>query len=118
MDTPEQYLDVVAPDEIRVKGHRIGIEHVLLPHVRHGLGAGELARGLPTLSATEIGAVLAYYHEHRAEADAYLRAVREREERAFAEAERNPPPGVRRLLALRTRRGADGTVPTQRPGRW
>lgn len=113
MGTPEEYLDVVSPDEIRIKGHRIWIEHVLLPHVNEGLGPEELADWFPTLSAAEINALLAYYRLHRAEADAYLRTVREQQDAVFREAARNPSPAMRRIGELRAKLAAEGTLPSQ-----
>lgn len=101
MELPERYLDFAGPDEIRVKGHRVWIEHVLVPHLNQGLGPEELGAWFPTLSADEIGAVLAYYRQHRPEVDAYLRRVGEQQEAAFLEAERNPSPAMRRIRGLR-----------------
>ena len=40
----EDYFDFLAPDDIRIKGHRIGIEFVLYEYIYHGQTPEELAR--------------------------------------------------------------------------
>ena len=36
----EDYFDVLRPDDIRLRGHRIGIETVLDPYLHHGTTKG------------------------------------------------------------------------------
>lgn len=113
MVKPEKYLDFIALDEIRIKGHRIWIEHILLPHLTEGLGREELSDWFPTLSAAEIDAVLAYYRLHRPEVDTYLKSVRDQEDAAFQAAARNPSPAVRRLRELKSTLAAEGKLPSE-----
>src|SRR5204862_4050904 len=62
---PADYLDFQAPNDIRLKGHRIGIETVLFAHLE-GMIAEEIAFYYPTLSVEEILAVIAYYGQRDA----------------------------------------------------
>jgi uncharacterized protein (DUF433 family) len=103
----EDYLDMQSPVQIRIRGHRIGIEIVLGDYLEEGLSAEEIAWRYPTLTLEEVHGVLAYYWRHKAEVDAYLQRVRESEAQFFAEQERNPSPAVQRLYQLvRERREA------------
>ena len=46
----EDYFDFLAPDDIRIKGHRIGIETVLTEYLHRDKCAEEIQRMYPTLS--------------------------------------------------------------------
>jgi uncharacterized protein (DUF433 family) len=96
----EDYFDFFAPNDIRLKGHRIGIETILFDYLEQGLSAEEIALRYPTLSLEQIHATLAYYWRHQTEIDAYLQAAREHEERMIREQERDPSPAVKRLYQL------------------
>ena len=39
----EDYFDVLAPNDIRLRGHRIGIETILSDYLHLGLSAEEIA---------------------------------------------------------------------------
>jgi uncharacterized protein (DUF433 family) len=86
--------------QMRVKGHRIGIEIILDDYLEDGLSAEEIAWRYPTLNLEEVHAVLAYYWRHKADVDAYLQQVHESEDQFFAEQERNSSPAVQRLYQL------------------
>lgn len=107
----DDYFDFLSPDDIRIKGHRIGLDDVLELYL-DGYAAEEIAAHFPTLRLVEIYAALTYYHQHRAEMDAYLarleewRTQREREEEA-----KEVPAVVQRLRALKVQRRAEGCLP-------
>ncbi len=46
----EDYFDFLAPDDIRIKGHRIGIEDVLYEYIFNAKSPDELQRRFPTLT--------------------------------------------------------------------
>ena len=100
----EDYFDFLAPNDIRVKGSRIGIETILLDYIDLGLSAEEIALRYRTLTLEQVYATLAYYWHYRNQIDAYLQAAREHEERMIAEQERNLPPAVRRLREMTQKR--------------
>lgn len=72
----EDFLDIISPDEIRLRGHRVWIEHVLEEHLGRDMTPAELTRRFPTLSMQEVLAVLLYYHSNRDAMDAYLERQR------------------------------------------
>ena len=96
----EDYFDILAPNDIRLKGHRIGIEIILFDYLWQGLSAEEIALRYPTLSLEQIHATLAYYWRYQSEMDAYLRAAAEHEERMIHEQERRPSPAAKRLYQI------------------
>ncbi len=55
----EDYFDFLAPDDIRLKGHRIGIDDVLYYYL-DGYTPEEIAANLPTLSLEQIHATITY----------------------------------------------------------
>jgi uncharacterized protein (DUF433 family) len=100
----EDYFDFLAPNDIRLKGHRIGIETILFDYLELGLFAEDIAVRYPTLSLEEVYATLTYYWRHREQVEAYLRAVDEEIERQRREQDLNPSPAVRRLRELARQR--------------
>ena len=47
----ESYFDFLAPDDIRIKGTRIGIESVLYEHIHRGQAPEAIATASPSLAA-------------------------------------------------------------------
>ena len=60
----EDYFDFLAPDDIRIKGHRIGIESVLYEYIFHARTPEEIADIFPSLSLEQILATLLYYQRN------------------------------------------------------
>jgi uncharacterized protein (DUF433 family) len=56
----EDYFDFQAPDDIRIKGHRIGIESVLYEYIHRHQTAEEIARRFETLTLEQIYATILY----------------------------------------------------------
>ena len=87
-------------DDIRIKGHRIGIEHVV-DYYREGYSPEQIAQDFPGLHLETIYAVIAFYLHNKAEVDAYIKRVRDKQERDYQEWLRQPPsPERERLQAL------------------
>ena len=105
----KEYFDFVGPDDIRIKGHRIGIDDVLY-HYLEGYTPEEIAAQLPTLSLEEIYATITYYLQNRAELDAYLIRLAAWRKQRYQEWATNPPPVVQRLRALKAEREKDRAV--------
>jgi uncharacterized protein (DUF433 family) len=95
----EDYFDYRAPNDIRLKGHRIGIETILFDYL-DGLTPEEIVLRYPTLSLEEVYVTIAYYWRKQTELDAYLHEIEAHEARMIREQERNPSPAVQRLHQL------------------
>ncbi len=100
----EEYFDFLAPDDIRIKGHRIGIESVLYEYIHRAQTPEEIAERFPTLTLDQIYATILYYLRNKPKIDAYLAAWLEHGERMRAEQARNPTPAMLRLRQLRAER--------------
>lgn len=103
----EEYLDFLDPDDIRIKGRRIGLDDVLELYLE-GYSAEEIAAHFPMLRLVEIYAALTYYHQHRTEVDAYLARLETwREQCDQDESLQEAPAVVQRLRALKVQRRLD-----------
>lgn len=105
----EDYFDFLAPDDIRLKGHRIGIDDVLYCYLE-GYTAVEIAAHFPTLTLEQIHATITYYLRNRSEVDAYLRRLAARCEERYCEWEANRSPVVQRLRALKAQQEKERTA--------
>ncbi|MCX7853494.1 MAG: DUF433 domain-containing protein, partial [Caldilineales bacterium] len=102
----EDYFDFLAPDDIRIKGTRIGIETILTDYLELGLFAEQIAARYPSLSVEQVYATLIYYWRNRAQMDAYLRRVDQELEHQRRQQDQQPTPAVQRLRELARQRDA------------
>ena len=109
----EDYFDVLRPDDIRLRGHRIGIESILYAYIHEARTPEEIAARFPTLRLDQVYATILYYLRDKERLDAYLSEWLEHGRRMRAEQERNPPPVIQRLRAGRARREADQAEPAR-----
>jgi uncharacterized protein (DUF433 family) len=100
----EDYFDFLAPNDIRLKGHRIGIESVLYEYIHRAQTAEEIAARFPTLTLEQIYATILYYLHNKDEIHNYMTDWIEHGRRMRAEQERNPPPVLLRLRRLASER--------------
>jgi uncharacterized protein (DUF433 family) len=107
----ENYFDVLAPNDIRLKGTRIGIETVLYDYIHRSQSPEAIVARYPSLTLEQVYATITYYLHHRERLDTYLADWLEHGERMRAEQERNPPPVVTKLRALAAAR-QQAAVPT------
>ena len=100
----EDYFDFFAPDDIRIKGRRIGIESVLYEYLFREQTPAEIHQRFPTLTLEQIHAVILYYLHNREKMDGYMTDWLEWGQRMREEQERNPPPVVVRLRVSKAKR--------------
>jgi len=92
----EAYFDFQSPDDIRIKGTRVGIETVLDDYLT-GASPEEIAARYRTLTLEQVYATITYYLHNQAEIDGYLERWRAYAEAAWQEQQRNPSEFVREL---------------------
>ena len=92
----ENYFDFINENAIRIKGHRIGIEHVLRDYCE-GASPEELLLRYPTLSLEKIHATITYYLANKMEIEAYMKRVADMQQEAWQAQARNPPEFVIQL---------------------
>ena len=98
----EDYFDFLSSSEIRLKGHRIGIEDVLYEHLHNELPPKELMERFPTLSAEQVYATILYHLNNRERIDAYLAAWLEHGRQMREAQASNPTPAMLKLRRART----------------
>jgi uncharacterized protein (DUF433 family) len=97
----EDYFDFQRSDDIRIKGHRIGIESVLYEYIHRKQTPEEIAARFDTLTLEEIYATILYYLHNKKQIDRYLADWLEFSRRAREEQNRNPSPAILRLRQLK-----------------
>jgi uncharacterized protein (DUF433 family) len=68
----EDYFDFLAEDDIRIKGTRIGVEHVLYHAIHRSLTPKQILQRYETLTLEQVYAALLFYEQHTEKLDAYL----------------------------------------------
>ena len=96
----EDYFEVFAPDDIRIKGHRIGIETVLYEYIHRDKCAEDIQHEFPSLTLEQVYATILYYLRDKKRVGRYLADWMAFSHNAREDARRNPPPAIQRLRAL------------------
>lgn len=96
------YFDFLSPTDIRIKGHRIGID-VVLESFLSGFSPEIIAADYPELGLEKIYATITYYYHKQNEVEQYLQHLRQWREQHYQEALQNPSPVVERLRKLKER---------------
>lgn len=100
----EDYFEFIDPDDIRIKGHRIGIDDVIKYYL-DGYSLDQILEELPSLNLEKIYATLTYYLHNRKQMDAYmLRLAKWREARYQEWLAKEPSDAVKRVRALKAQR--------------
>jgi uncharacterized protein (DUF433 family) len=99
----EDYFDFKSKNDIRLKGHRIGIEDVLNYYLE-GFTPEEINANLPTLSLEEIYATITYYLHQRSQVALYLQKLQENREQNYQKFNSNPPTIVQKLRRIKAER--------------
>ncbi|WP_373526450.1 DUF433 domain-containing protein [Nostoc sp.] len=100
----EEYFNVLAPDDIRLKGTRIGIETILYDYIYHARTAEEIAQTYLSLTLEQVYATILYYLHNREAMSQYLGDWVEHGERMREEQRRNPSPARMKLRNLKAER--------------
>jgi uncharacterized protein (DUF433 family) len=95
----EDYFDFLSPNDIRVKGTRVGIETIITDYL-NGRFPEEIPHHYPTVTLEQVFATLTYYYRHQETIDAYIQAWREHGERAWQEQQRSPSPRIREIQEM------------------
>ncbi len=102
----ENYFNFLAPDDIRLKNTRIGIETILSEYIDRGLTPEEIAQTYPSLNLEQVYATILYYLQNRESISDYLQNWREHGNKMREQQRLNPPPGSLKLKQLRIEREA------------
>jgi len=101
----EDYFDFLAPNDIRLKGTRIGIETILYDFIHRSQSPEEIAATYPSLTLEQVYATITYYLHNKEEASKYLTDWIEWGDRMRAEQEKNPTPLMLKLRKIKEEYG-------------
>ena len=101
MITMEEYFDRLAPDDIRIKGTRVGIESVLYEFIHREQSPEKIVKKLPSLTLEQVYATILYYLRNKTMIEAYMTEWLAFGRRMRNEQAKNPPPVVVRLRSLK-----------------
>ena len=104
----EEYFDFQRPDDIRLKGTRIGIESILYEYIHRAQTPEEIAARFHTVTLEQVYATILYYLHNQEAVSAYVAAWLEWGHQMRQEQERNPTPGMLRIRALKAQLQAEG----------
>ena len=97
----EDYFLILAPDDIRLRGTRVGIESILDEYLERQRTPEAIAARFPTLTLDQVYATILYYLRNQDSIRAYLADWREHGQRMWEEQWRDPAPALARLRELK-----------------
>ena len=102
----EDYFDFLRPDDIRVKGTRVGIETILYDFIHRSRTPEEIAQSYPTLTLEQVYATILYYLHNQEAVSAYIADWLEWSRQQRKAQAMNPPPVVKKLMKLKAEKEA------------
>lgn len=100
----EDYFVFLAPNDIRVRGTRVGIETILYDFIHKKRTPEEIIQSYRTLELEQVYATILYYLHNRETVSAYLADWLKLCDRMQEEQRRNPSPVVQKLMKLKAER--------------
>jgi uncharacterized protein (DUF433 family) len=97
----EDYFDFLRPDDIRVKGTRVGIETILYDFIHRSRTPEEIAQSYPTLTLEQVYATILYYLHNQEAVSAYIADWLEWSHQQRKAQAMNPSPVVKKLMKLK-----------------
>ncbi|MEG4344071.1 DUF433 domain-containing protein [Microcoleus sp. A003_D6] len=102
----EDYFDFLRPDDIRVKGTRVGIETILYDFTYKKRTPEEIAQSYKTVTLEQVYATILYYLHNQEAVTAYIDDWLAWSDKVLEEQRRNPPPVVVKLMKFKAEREA------------
>jgi Uncharacterized conserved protein len=104
------YFNFLTPDDIRLKGTRIGIETILYEYIDRGRTPEEIAQTYPSLTLEQVYATILYYLQNKETISNYLKNWIEHGHKMREQQRLNPPPVSEKLRQLRVARQAQKSI--------
>lgn len=102
----EDYFDFQRPDDIRLKGTRIGIETILYDFIHRARSPEQIAQTYPSLNLEQVYATILYYLHNKESVSKYIADWLEWSHQQIKAQELNPSPSAIRMRKLREEREA------------
>jgi uncharacterized protein (DUF433 family) len=97
----EDYFDFLAPDDIRLKGTRVGVETILYDFIHRSRSPEAIAASYPSLTLEQVYATITYYLHNKDAVTTYLTDWIEHGRQMRAEQARHPTPVMLKLRDLK-----------------
>ncbi len=106
----EDYFDFLAPNDIRVKGTRVGIESILYEYIHRQQTPEQIAPKFRTVTLEQVYATILYYLHKQEVVSKYLADWLESSHQQWKAQEMNPHPGIIRFRERIAKYGSDPAV--------
>ena len=93
----DRYVTILADDDLRVKGTRVGVEQIV-DRYKDGAIAEQIAIDFPALTLEQVHGVIAYYLRNQPDLEDYLRRCEETSAKMQRDVDSQTPPEVVRRL--------------------
>ncbi|MEQ9000069.1 MAG: DUF433 domain-containing protein [Coleofasciculus sp. B1-GNL1-01] len=108
----EDYFDFLAPDDIRLKGTRIGIEHILYQYIHRAQTPSAIAERYRTVTLEQVYATILYYLHNQESVSTYLADWLAWSHQMRKQQQKNPPPFIEKLRQLKAQKQVDSQQDT------
>jgi uncharacterized protein (DUF433 family) len=100
----EEYFEFLAPNDIRIKGTRVGIETVLYDYIYRSRSPEDIVAHYPSLTLEQVHATITYYLRNKEQVTAYLSNWLENAKRRREEQKHHPSPAIQKLRRVAAER--------------
>ena len=102
----EEYFEFLTPNDIRIKGTRIGIETVLYDFIYRSRTPENIVAAYPSLNLEQVYATITFYMHNKEKVTAYFSHWLETSRRRSEEQNRHPSQALQMLRSLAAERHA------------
>jgi uncharacterized protein (DUF433 family) len=102
----EDYFNFLAPDDIRIKGSRIGIETVLYDYIYRSRTPEEIAQTYTSITLEQVYATILYYLHNKEAVSNYIADWLEWGHQQRKAQEMNPSPAIIRIRKIKQQKEA------------
>ena len=102
----EDYFDFQRPDDIRIKGTRVGIENVLYEYIYRSRTPEEIVNCFYTITLEQVYATILYYLHNKEAVSKYIADWLEFGHQQWKAQQLNPSPAMIRMRKLRAEQQA------------
>jgi uncharacterized protein (DUF433 family) len=101
----EDYFNFLTPNDIRLKGSRIGIETILNEYIYQHHSPETIAETYPSLTLEQVYATILYYLHNQESVTQYMADWLKYCQESAKEQDENPPEYILRLRQLKAQKG-------------
>ncbi len=103
----EDYFDFLAPNDIRIKSSRIGIETVLYEYIHNAQTPEQIDVRYGSIDLEQVYATILYYLQNQDKICQYMADWLDHGDRMREEQDKNPDPVITKLRKLKEAYGSD-----------